>query len=296
MLDISDLRFLVALSEAASLASAARQLNVTPPAVSQRLAQIEARLHLRLIERGRGPLRLTEEGAFLVTRAQAILGEVTALAEDISTRAGRVEGPLQVIAPFGYGRLHVAPVLSRFAARHPGLRPMLTLSEDPIAAMREGPWDVLVHVGQLPDLRITQRRLAANRRFLVAAPEYLAQHGSPAAPSDMAGHRIAVLRENRADATLWPLTSAEGVRVNLRIDPVYSCNDGEVLRRWALEGFGIVERSEWSVAADLESGRLVRVLPGWSLPDADIVALLNPRGVRARRVDLFVAALLAGIG
>lgn len=295
MIDIADLRFLTALSSAPSLAAAARSLNVTPPAVSQRLAQIEDRLHLRLIERGRGPLRLTAEGAFLIERASGILGELETLADEMAARAGRIEGPLQVIAPFGFGRLRVAPILSRFAGENPELRPSLVLSEDPLGAMRAGPWDVMIHVGRLPDLRITQRKLAPNRRFLVAAPSYAARFGLPQDPGDIAGHRVGVVREDRADATLWPLTGPDGSETSLRVHPVYACNDGEVIRAWALDGYGIVERSEWSVSQDLQDGRLIRVLPDWSLPDADIVALLNPRAVRAARVDAFVDRLAAEI-
>lgn len=296
MLDVSDLRFLTALAAAPRLAAAARDLGVTPPAVSQRLALLEGRLRLRLIERGRGPLRLTVEGAYLVERAKGILGDVETLAEEMSARAGRIEGPLQVIAPFGFGRLHVAPVLSRFGAEHPGLRLMFRLSEDPVSAMAEGPWDVLVHVGRLPHLRITQRKLAPNRRLLVASSDYAARVGLPQRPEDVAAHRVGVVRENRADATLWPLTGPEEINTNLRVEPVFECNDGEVLRAWALEGHGIVERSEWSVSTDLREGRLVRVMPDWSLPDADIVALLNPRAVRSHRIDMFVERLTSEIG
>lgn len=291
MIDLADLRFLTALAVAPSLAAAARRLDVTPPAVSQRLAQIEARLGLRLVERGRGPLRLTAEGAFLVERARGVLGALEALDAEMAARAGRIEGPLHIIAPFGFGRLHVAPVLARFAAEHPALRPEFSLSEDPLGAMRAGPWDVLVHVGRLPDLRITQRKLAANRRFLVASPGYAARAGLPRHPGEIAGHRVGVVRENGADTTLWPLKGPGGTEESLRVRPVFACNDGEVLRAWACDGFGIVERSEWSVRGDLAAGRLVRVLPGWSLPDADIVALLNPRAVRALRIEAFVARL-----
>ncbi len=296
MLDISDLRFLTALSAAPSLAAAARGLNVTPPAVSQRLSLLEDRLRLRLIERGRGPLRLTAEGAHLVDRAQVILDEVDGLTEEMSARAGRIEGPLHVIAPFGFGRLRVAPVLARFGSDHPGLRPGLSLSEDPVSAMNDGLWDVLIHVGRLPDLRITQRKLAPNRRFLVASRAYAERFGLPTRPDEVSAHRVGVVRENRADATLWPLTGPDGAETHLRVQPVFACNDGEVLRRWALDGFGIVERSEWSVADDLSKGRLVRVLPDWSLPDADIVALLNPRTVRSLRIDRFVDRLAAEVG
>jgi DNA-binding transcriptional LysR family regulator len=295
MLDVSDLRFLTALSAAPSLAAAARDLGVTPPAVSQRLALLEDRLRLRLIERGRGQLRLTIEGAYLVDRAKDILGEVESLAEEMSARAGRIEGPLHVIAPFGFGRLRVAPVLARFGDENPELRPVLSLSEDPVGAMNDGLWDLLVHVGRLPHLRITQRKLAPNRRLLVASAGYAKRVGLPQSPEDLPLHRIGVVRENRADASLWPLTGPGGIELNLRVQPVFGCNDGEVLRAWALDGFGIVERSEWSVSADLRAGRLVRVLPDWSLPDADIVALLNPRAVRSIRIDKFVERLASEI-
>jgi len=260
-------------------------------AVSQRLALLEDRLGLRLIERGRGQLRLTTEGAYLVDRAKDILGKVESLAEEMSARAGRIEGPLHVIAPFGFGRLRVAPVLARFGDENPELRPVLSLSEDPVGAMNDGLWDLLVHVGRLPHLRITQRKLAPNRRLLVASAGYAKRVGLPQSPEDLPLHRIGVVRENRADASLWPLTGPGGIEMNGRVQPVFGCNDGEVLRAWALDGFGIVERSEWSVSADLRVGRLVRVLPDWSLPDADIVALLNPRAVRSLRIDKFVERL-----
>jgi DNA-binding transcriptional LysR family regulator len=220
---------------------------------------------------------------------------VESLAEEMSARAGRIEGPLHVIAPFGFGRLRVAPVLARFGAENPELRPVLSLSEDPVGAMSDGIWDVLVHVGRLPNLRITQRKLAPNRRLLVASADYAERAGLPQNPEDVAAHRVGVVHENRADATLWPLTGSDGIEMNLRVQPVYACNDGEVLRVWTLEGFGIVERSEWSVSADLRAGRLVRVLPNWSLPDADIVALLNPRAVRSLRIDKFVERLASEI-
>ena len=105
MLDVSDLRFHTALSSAPSLAAVARSLNVTPPAASQRLTVLEGRLSLRLIKRGRGQVRLTEEGGHLVDRAKSILDDVESLSDEMSARAGRIEGSLHVVAPFGFGRL-----------------------------------------------------------------------------------------------------------------------------------------------------------------------------------------------
>lgn len=291
MIELADLRFLTAIATAPSLAAAARSLDVTPPAVSQRLALLEDRLHLRLVERGRGPLRLTAEGAFLIERAETILGELEMLSDELAARAGRIEGPLHVIAPFGFGRLRVAPVLGKFGRDNPDLRPILTLSEDPRGAMRTASWDLLIQVGRLPDLGIVQRKLAANRRFLVASPNYAERRGLPHSPEELPRHRIGVVREDQADVTLWPLTGPDGSTNKLRVHPAFASNDGEVIRAWALDGMGIVERSEWSVTEDLTTGRLIRVVPSWTLPDADVVALLNPRAVRAARVDAFLQVL-----
>ncbi|MBY6091521.1 LysR family transcriptional regulator [Maritimibacter alkaliphilus] len=291
MIDLSDLRFFGAIADAPSLAAAARALGITPPAVSQRLAQIEARLGLRLVDRGGGRLSLTAEGELLARRGAALLDAAGALSEDLALRRGALTGPLRVIAPFGYGRIHIAPLLADFMEAHPDVAPELTLAEDPRGAIRGSSWDVLIHVGRLPDLDMTQRFLAPNRRLLCAAPLYLEAAGRPRRPADLARHRCGVVREDQADVTLWQLSSAEA-RQGVRITPAFACNDGEVVRDWALRGLGIVERSEWSVAQDIATGRLEQVLPGWQLPNADIVALLNPRSGRAVRVESFLTHLV----
>lgn len=292
MIDLADLRFIQAVSRAPSLAATARALDVTPPAVSQRLALLEARLKLKLVERGTGALRLTAEGEMMAMRADTILKGLVDLEGDLAERRGAMSGPLRVVAPFGFGRLHVAPLIGSFSLENPEVNPILTLTDDPRGAMRSETWDVLVHVGRLPDLDLVQRKLAANRRFLCASPDYLGREGHPAAPSELARHRCGVIRENQADVTLWALDGPAKKRVSVRIQPAFASNDGEVIREWALSGLGIVERSEWSVAEDIRAGRLLRVLPKWSLPDADIVALLNPRSVRASRVEAFLNHML----
>jgi DNA-binding transcriptional LysR family regulator len=299
MIDLADLRFIEAISVAPSLAAAARALDVTPPAVSQRLAQLEARLKLKLVERGAGVLRLTAEGEMMAARAQRILADMVDLASDLAERRGAISGPLRVIAPFGFGRLHVAPLIASFSMRHPEVSPMLTVTDNPLGALRMEAWDVLVHIGHLPDLDLIQRKLAANRRLLCASPAYLERYDIPEEPKDLARHRCGVIRQNQADVTLWSFADGSPAsfqkRRTVRIEPAFASNDGEVVRQWALAGMGIVERSEWSVLDDLRSGRLVQVLPQWSLPDADIVALSNPRSVRASRVEAFLHHMMAGL-
>jgi len=293
MLSLTDLRFFQAVAAAPSLAAAARVLNVTPPAVTQRLAQIEQKLQLKLAERGPAGLRLTAEGGLLAERSAVILTDLDGLSEELAERRGAIAGPLRVLAPFGFGRLKVAPILAAFARGHPELTPSLTLTEDPRGAMRTNLWDVLIHVGRLPDLDMVQKKLAPNRRLLCAAPCYASRHGLPKTPNDLPTHRIGVVRENQADVTLWSLTCSNGDTELVRINPSFESNDGEVLRGWALDGLGIIERSEWSVSSDLREDRLLSVLPDWRLPDADVVALMNPRSVRAARIEAFVSHLKA---
>ncbi|MEO5866595.1 MAG: LysR substrate-binding domain-containing protein [Sphingomonas sp.] len=287
MMDTSDLRLFFAIAGAPSLAAAARALNVTPPAVSQRLAQMEARLGLRLVERGARGLQLTAEGELLASGASKILSDLDALADDMAQRRGEITGPLRVLAPFGFGRLHVAPIMAAFGVSHPKVTLDVTLTEDPRGAMRTDRWDVLVHVGRLPDLKAVQRRLAPNRRLLCAAPGYVRRHGRPSGPDALRAHRCGVVREDHADVSLWSFTGPDGENSAIRVEPSFSTNDGEVIRAWALDGLGIVERSEWSVAEDLHSGALTEVLPDWRLDDADVVSLMNPRTVRAARIQAF---------
>lgn len=288
MLETNDLRFFLTLSKASSLAAAARSQGVSPPAVSQRLALIEERLGLKLIDRGHGKLILTADGEILAGRAADIVGDLDRLVEDLAERQGRVTGELKVVAPFGFGRRHIAPLMASFSSRFPDCSLDLVLSDDPYGAMRKMAWDILVHVGRLPDLDIVQRRLAPNRRILCASPAYLSKFGTPENPDDLLQHRCGVIREDNADMSLWSLSDTSGLRKSIRIQPAFNSNDGEVIRGWALDGLGIVERSEWSITKDLTEGRLVPVLPDWSLADADVIALLNPRTLRAARIQVFM--------
>ncbi|KIC20390.1 LysR family transcriptional regulator [Leisingera sp. ANG-Vp] len=293
MLESADLRFFAALTTEPSLAAAARALNVSAPAVSQRLAQIEGRLGLRLIERGRGRLVLTAEGEALLRRSDEILHRLAVLNEDMLAHRHQVSGPLRIIAPLGFGRIHVAPAVVSLTSSFPEITPDLVLSDDPYGAARADNWDIIVHIGQLADSSLTQKKLASNRRFLCASPAYLAHNGVPKHPGDLHSHSCGVIREDQADVTMWSVTGACGEHHSLRIRPAFASNDGEVIKSWAVAGMGIVQRSEWNVAAELADGRLDRVLESYALPDADIVAILNPRTLRSARVQETLDALTA---
>ena len=297
MLSTDDLRFFCALASQPSLSATARLLDVTPSSVTQRLQAIEDKLRLKLADRqGRG-IALTEEGQVLAERAQAILADMESLQLALHEQRDELAGRLRVLAPMGFGSAHFAPLAARFRAQHPALAFELELSDRPNLRLHEG-WDVVIHIGALRDSNLRQQVLARNRRYLCAAPAYLARHGSPRKLEDLTGHACLALRENEEDATRWKLLPPGASQYRtVRIEPPLACNDGRVIKQWALDGQGIMLRSEWDVAHELRSGTLRRVLPDHTLPEADIVALLPARAqqrpLRTRRFVEFLKQELA---
>jgi DNA-binding transcriptional LysR family regulator len=287
MLSTEDLRFFVVLAGSVSLSAAARSLDVTPPAVTQRLRLMEEKLGVRLLDRTRGRMVLTDEGQALVDRGRDILDELGRLTDTLAARRGTVSGHLYIVAPFGFGRRWVAPVAARFRAAFPDVNISLKLSDHP-GHERDDACDLVIHIGQLRDSALMARRVAPNERFLCAAPDYLARRGAPERPEDLRRHDCIVLRENMEDVTKLSFT-AEGSRTpqQIRIESALSSNDGDVIRTWALAGLGLMVRSEWDVAEDLAAGRLVRVMEGWRLPPADIYALFEGRHGRSARAGRF---------
>lgn len=293
-LSLEDMRFFVAVSSAQSLAAVARALDVTPSAVTQRLRSLEKRLLLRLIDRTTRGLRLTDEGAFLLERAQRLMAELDDISETLSARREEVGGHLRIIAPLGFGRRYVAPLAASFRRDNPHVKISLTLTERPAQAM-EDTWDIAIHIGELKDSSRIMHRLAPNERYLCAAPAYINERGTPASPEDLVNHDFIALRQNDEDVTLVSFADVSGAHQQVRLASQFSSNDGESTRLWAEEGLGIILRSEWDVVDDLRSKRLVRILPDYQLPTADIVALLGAREEKTARVSEFLRLMKAAL-
>jgi DNA-binding transcriptional LysR family regulator len=290
MISSEDLRFFDVLTKSASLAEAARKLDVTPPAVTQRLRALEARIGIRLIDRSGRRMTLTDEGALVASHGTIVAEAMEALSEALANRKKAVSGHLRVAAPHGFGRLHVAPVVDAFAQAHCGVTVTLDLSDHPGTQLLESS-DVIIHIGPPGPLNQIATTLAPNRRILCASPGYLADAPPLQSPSDLLRHRCLVIRENDEDVTLWRFLHVSREPETVRIRPTMSSNDGTVVRDWALAGQGVAIRSEWNVAADLAAGRLKRVLPSWEVPAADVVAMLGSRFGRSARTTAFLAML-----
>lgn len=286
----ADLGFFSTLAANGSLSAAARELGITTPAVSKRLAQMESRAGVSLLNRTTRRMSLTPEGELYLTHARRILGEIDNLAELLGTSKATPKGLLRVNATLGFGRRHVAPLISRFVRNHPQVEVQLQLSVNP-PALTEDAFDVCIRFGAPPDARVISQRIAANRRLLCAAPAYLARHGVPRNPHDLARHNCIGIRQGEEAYGVWRLASGRGR--NRRIESIkirgnLTTNDGGIAVNWALDGHGILMRAEWDIERYLRSGRLVQVLPQYQTPDADIYAVYPQRHQLSARVRAFV--------
>ena len=290
MIGSDDLAFFSVLAGSATLAECARKLDVTPPAVTQRLQALEARIGIRLIDRSGRRLSLTDEGALVASHGMIVADAMEALSEALANRRNAVSGHLRIAAPHGFGRLHVAPVVDAFAKAHPGVTVTLDLSDHPGAQLVESS-DVVIHIGPPGPLNQVVTTLAPNRRILCASPGYLADAAPIRSPADLMRHRCLVVRENDEDVTLWRFQQPSSEATTVRIHPALSSNDGAVVREWAIAGQGVAIRSEWNVAGDLADRSLKRVLPAWEVPAADVVAMLGTRFGRSARTTAFLTML-----
>lgn len=298
----ADFDFFSTLVSAGSLSAAARELGITVPAVSRRLALMESRLGLVLVNRTSRRMGLTPEGETYLERARAILGDIDDLEGQLRGAAQVPRGLLRVNATLGFGRSCVAPLVSAFVDRYPEVDVQLQLTVTP-PPMSEDAWDVCIRFGPPPDARVVARCLARNRRVLCAAPAYLARRGEPRSPQDLLQHDCIGIRQGDEYGT-WRFaparprgrTTQPGDEVQVRIRGNLTTNDGGIAVNWALEGRGIVLRSEWDVAEYLRQGRLVHVLPNLDSPDADIYAVYPPQHRAAPRVKAFVDHVAEALG
>jgi len=281
MLTSEDLRFFYIISTQPSLTAAARKLNVTPPSVTLRLQAIESKVNVKLVQRQARGIALTEEGYLLQNKARFIIEEMDQIQILMESKKNQINGTLKVLAPLGFGNDYIAPLVAEFQQLHRNLCVELELSDKPSWA-ESHKWDIIIYIGELRDSTLKLSTLAPNKRFLCASPEYLKEYGSVISPRDLKNHICIALRENSEDVTLWRFSHNDSeLQESIRITPTFTSNEGGVVKNWALAGHGIIMRSEWDVQAELDSGKLVRLLPNYSLPCADIVALLGT-DIRAR--------------
>ena len=290
----SEMAFFSALVRFGSFSATARELNLTTPAISKRLAQMEARLRVQLLNRTTRRISLTQEGEMYLSYARRILADIEDMEQQVGNAVAAPKGLLRVNATLGFGRSNIAPLISGFAQLYPDVQVQLQLTVNP-PALPEDAFDVCIRFGEPPDARVMARLLASNRRLVCAAPAYLALHGTPQTPNDLARHDCIGIRQGDEAYGIWHFTSVRRLET-VKVRGSLSTNDGEIAVNWALAGHGIVMRAEWDIGKHLRSGRLIQVLKNYQTPPADIYAVYPQRHHMSGRVRAFVDFLAGRFG
>jgi DNA-binding transcriptional LysR family regulator len=284
----------ICVVEAGSFSGAAKLLNVGQPAVSKSIAQLEDRLGVRLLLRSTRGLTPTEAGQQYYERAKRSLEEANE-AELVARGSGKgLSGRLRVCGSVTFARLHVVPHLKPFLAAHPDLHIDIVLDDRQIDLLEHG-IDIALRMGTLSDSNMTARRLAQSRRFVLATPAYLATHGEPKTPAELAQHQ-AVVYSPASSQTAWNFRRGE-TEISVAVSGRLQVTAAEGVRAAVLADMGITIASEWMFAEEIQNGSVKALLDGWELPLIDLWAVF-PTGrmvsAKARAFADFVEAMLKG--
>ncbi len=276
-----------------SLSAAARDLGISTAAVSRKLAALEARLGVRLLNRTTRRLSLTDEGAGYLEACTRILAEIDEAEAAASERRVEPQGVLKVALPASFGHIHITPRVPQFAARYPKVRLQLNLSDRNVNLIEEG-YDVAIRIAELEDSSLAARRLAPNRRVVCASPAYLRRHGAPRSPMDLASHNCLTTTDFQMT---WEYKRPDGARGAVRVSGRYACDNWEVLRDWAVAGFGVALKSTWDVRRHLEDGSLIDLFPGYDFgTDVAIYAVYPHRRYLPAKTRVFIDFLADSFG
>jgi DNA-binding transcriptional LysR family regulator len=300
----AELKTFCTVAACAGFSPAARQLGVATSSVTRLVDALEARLGTLLLNRSTRSVTLTDAGRTYYEDAQRILDQLDAADDAVADGAAALKGVLRVAAPVTFATLYIAPLLPLLRAQHPGLALDLRLSDSPANLIDES-IDVAIRIGAIdPQSNLVARRLAGHERVLCASPAYLDARGVPRQPADLRGHDCLQFTfvDNRR---LWRLRDrGAGAPIEeIAIDSVIQANNGALLRQAALDGLGVTMLPHWLVGADLEAGRLVRVLGDYEVNpgtmDVGLYALYQASRRGAQKIRVFVdllAAHLAQVG
>ena len=259
---LRDLELFVTTAAQGGLSAAARLLDISPAVASASLKRLETDLGTALFVRTTRSMRLTVAGERLLARCRPLLDGLREAEEELRASETTIEGQLQISMPSDLGRHVVLPWLNDFQALHPGIRLRLQLT-DRLADIYREPVDIALRFGKPRDSgMVALPLLEDNRRVLCAAPAYLARHGVPASPRELAAHNCLCFMVDETVNNRWRFRKGdETIEVTVRGDRV--ADDSEIVRRWALDGLGLCYRSRIDVQADLARGALRTVCADW---------------------------------
>ncbi len=267
-----------------SFSGAASAIGVSKATVSKAIARLEAQLGTALFHRTSRRLTLTDSGTALAERAGRILAEAQAAEEAAIDSAKAPSGLVRIAAPITFGIRFVADAIADLLVAHPGIQIDLRLSDARVDIVADG-FDIALRIADLPDSSLRARRLSPIQARVVAAPSYLAQHGTPRHPADLA-HHACFLYANAIGA--WQFRKADGEEAAVRPAGPLTTDNGDAMMPALLAGLGIARLPDFIIDRELADGRLVEILPDWSPMNVALHLLTPPSTLRPARVELVI--------
>ena len=289
-----ELTTFVEVAQRGSLSAAAREEGITPAMVGRRIDQLEERLGVKLFKRSTRKVTLTPEGTTFYEDCHRILDELRSAEDSLTVGARSASGRLIVTAPTAFGRRHIAPHLAAFIAQHPNLSITLHLSER-LVDLKNERFDLAIRIADLKSADLIAAKLARNHRVVCGAPAYFKRAGKPKTLGDLARHNCLVTSTEDGVADTWNFQD-KGKPVSVKVHGNLTCNDGEVLTRWAIAGEGLALRSAWEVSEEIKKGRLVSVLDEHAVPGNNVYAVYPERRLLPAKVKFFIDFLKSTFG
>ena len=284
-----EMRVFAGVVEAGSFTGASDSLEMSKPAVSRYVADLETRLGVRLLHRTTRRLSLTAEGEVFYARCKELLTDIEEAEAEITSRSGQASGQLKLNVPVSFGLLHLAPLWPQFMERHPGVMLDVTLADRMVDLVEEG-FDVAVRIARLPSSSLISRKLSSTRLILCASPAYLKERGIPKHPSELVNHTV-VAYSLLTTGDAWEFDGPEGP-VSVKVEPRMRTNSGDTCRAVALRHQGLVIQPSFLVGDDLRSGALVEVMPEQRSSERGIYAMYPTRKHVLPKVRLLIDFLV----
>lgn len=285
---LDNIAVFVRVVELGNLSSAGRDMRISPAVASNRIAELEKHLGVRLFNRTTRQLTPTEHGRVFYDGAKKVLDAVAGAEAAVSALSGHPRGAIRVTAPLGFGRRIIASGIPEFRDLYPEIDVRLRLSDHDVDILKES-IDVAFVLGTLEDSSLRMRSIMDIERVLVAAPAYLDKRGEPHEPADLTArkHDCLLLRYPGSREHCWHLQTPQGVK-KIEIEGPFDSDDGDVLTGWAIAGRGIVCKPRFDVEPFIRDGRLKIIMTGHPPAPIKLAAVYPHREFQDPKIRLFL--------
>ncbi|OJF67577.1 LysR family transcriptional regulator [Alteromonas sp. V450] len=282
-MNIEHLKLFVRIASTTNISLAGRELNISPAVASAHISKLEETLGVRLIHRTTRKVSLTDDGKLFLPHAQEVLDSIETAQAAVGSAAQTPQGTLRVTAPASFGRMHLIPALPEFLEQFPKLNIDFRFS-DSILDVVEGGFDVAIRDAELKDSNLHAKKLADDRRIIVASKSYINKYGAPETPSDLKNHKVV----NLTGLEVWEFKGSHGV-TSVKTPNYLRMDNGEAVRDACIQGCGITLTATWCSYPHLESGELVQILQDYPLAtDCALWAVYPSNRLLAPKVRAFI--------